>query len=158
MTDVAAQSEGASSPNRLNAGVLGLFDSVIMGIAGSAPAYSIGATTGALFITVAYGGPAALLYCGFFMFGIVWAFSYLSRDDSHAGAAYSWVRRAIHPILGYLSAGAHCLGASLHGHRHVSGRIERAATVLQHALYEDRPGDDPGAVFFFAMVAAVALG
>ena len=113
MTDVAAQSEGASSPNRLNAGVLGLFDSVIMGIAGSAPAYSIGATTGALFITVAYGGPAALLYCGFFMFGIVWAFSYLSRDDSHAGAAYSWVRRAIHPILGYLSGWALIVSALL---------------------------------------------
>ncbi|MGD0852119.1 MAG: APC family permease, partial [Acidimicrobiales bacterium] len=106
MTDVEEQSDSAATPNRLNAGVLGLFDSAIMGIAGSAPAYSIGATTGALFFAVRYGGEAALLYCGFFMFGIVWAFSYLSRDDSHAGAAYSWVRRAIHPILGYLSGWA----------------------------------------------------
>ena len=53
MTDVAERSDSAATPNRLNAGVLGLFDSVIMGIAGSAPAYSIGATTGALFFAVA---------------------------------------------------------------------------------------------------------
>ena len=71
---------------QLRSGVLGLFDSVIMGVAGSAPAYSIAATTTALFGAVAYGGPAALLYCGFFMFGIVFAFNYLSRADQHAGA------------------------------------------------------------------------
>ena len=79
---------------------------MIMGIAGSAPAYSIAATTVALFGAVAYGGPAALLYCGFFMFGIVFAFKYLSKDESSAGATYSWVRRAMHPILGYLSGWA----------------------------------------------------
>jgi hypothetical protein len=56
MTDVAERDESAATPHKLNSGVLGLFDSVIMGIAGSAPAYSIGATTGALFFAVAYGG------------------------------------------------------------------------------------------------------
>ena len=60
-----------------------------MGAAGSTPGYSIAATTTVLFVTMLYGGPAALLYCGIFMFGIVFAISYLSRDDSHAGAAYS---------------------------------------------------------------------
>jgi amino acid transporter len=159
MTDVAERSEGATTPNRLNAGVLGLFDSVIMGIAGSAPAYSIGATTGALFITVAYGGPAALLYCGFFMFGIVWAFSYLSRDDSHAGAAYSWVRRAIHPILGYLSGWALIVSALLFM---VIATFPAGSSVLRlfsSTLYTKTDlVTILGAVFFFAMVAAVALG
>ena len=64
--------------HRLRGGVLGLFDSVIMGLAGSAHAYSIAATTALLFGAVAYGGPAALLYCGFFMFGIVFAFKSVS--------------------------------------------------------------------------------
>ena len=145
--------------NPLNAGVLGLFDSVIMGIAGSAPAYSIGATTGALFFAVAYGGPAALLYCGFFMFGIVWAFSYLSRDDSHAGAAYSWVRRAIHPILGYLSGWALIVSALLFM---VIATFPAGSSVLRlfgTSLYQKTgPVTILGAVFFFAMVTAVALG
>jgi amino acid transporter len=159
MTEVAERSEDASSPNKLNAGVLGLFDSAIMGIAGSAPAYSIGATTGALFFAVRYGGEAALLYCGFFMFGIVWAFSYLSRDDSHAGAAYSWVRRAIHPILGYLSGWALIVSALLFM---VIATFPAGSSVLR--LFSESLSQRTGlvtlfgAVFFFAMVAAVALG
>jgi amino acid transporter len=159
MTDVAERSEDASAPNRLRGGVLGLFDSMIMGIAGSAPAYSIGATTGVLFATVAYGGPAALLYCGFFMFGIVWAFMYLSRDDSHAGAAYSWVRRAIHPILGYLSGWALIVSALIFM---VIATFPAGSSVLRlfsTSLYKQTgPVTIFGAIFFFAMVAAVALG
>ena len=42
-----------------------------MGVAGSAPAYSIAATTAALVAAVGLAGPAALLYCGIAMFGIV---------------------------------------------------------------------------------------
>ena len=102
MTD-APQTTQNEPEHQLRSGVLGLFDSVIMGIAGSAPAYSIAATTTALFGAVLYGGPAALLYCGIAMFGIVFAFNYLGRMESHAGASYSWVRRALHPILGFIS-------------------------------------------------------
>jgi amino acid transporter len=85
---------------------LGLFDSVIMGIAGVAPGYSIAASTAGLFGAVALGGAAALLYCGVAMFGIVSAFSYLGRVEPKAGASYSWVRRALHPALGYMSGWA----------------------------------------------------
>jgi len=134
MTDVVERSEDASSPNRLNSGVLGLFDSVIMGIAGSAPAYSIGATTGALFFRCRLWRTRGAVVLRILMFGIVWAFSYLSRDDSHAGAAYSWVRRAIHPILGYLSGWPSSCPPSLHGDRHVPGRLQRATTLFQHAV------------------------
>ncbi len=159
MTDVAERGESTSAVNSLRAGVLGLFDSVIMGIAGSAPAYSIGATTGTLFFAVAYGGPAALLYCGIFMFGIVWAFSYLSRDDSHAGAAYSWVRRALHPILGYLSGWALIVSALIFM---VIATFPAGSSVLRlfsGSLYKETgPVTILGAVFFFAMVIAVAMG
>ena len=113
MSDTAKAEGAPGVEHDLRHGVLGLFDSVIMGVAGSAPAYSIAGTTTVLFVTVLYGGAAALLYCGIFMFGIVFAFSYLSRDDSHAGAAYSWVRRALHPILGYLSGWALVVSALL---------------------------------------------
>ncbi|MDA8209222.1 MAG: APC family permease, partial [Actinomycetota bacterium] len=55
----------------LRRGALGLFESAVMGVAGVAPAYSIAASTATLFGAVALGGPAALLYCGIAMFGIV---------------------------------------------------------------------------------------
>src|SRR3984957_3858842 len=105
MTDTLEVPEAASE-HSLRAGVLGLFDSVILGIAGLAPAYSIASATAVLFGAVLLGGAAALLYCGIAMFGIVFAFSYLGRIEANAGASYSWVRRALHPILGYLSGWA----------------------------------------------------
>ena len=78
MSDTVATESSGTPEHSLRGGVLGLFDSAIMGIAGSAPAYSISATTFFLFGAVGFGGAASLLYCGFFMFGIVFAFYYLS--------------------------------------------------------------------------------
>jgi amino acid transporter len=145
--------------HKLKAGVLGLFDSAIMGIAGSAPAYSIAATTTALFGAVIYGGAAALLYCGFFMFGIVFAFNYLSRADNHAGAAYSWVRRALHPILGYLSGWALVVSALIFM---VVATFPAGSSVLD--LFSSTAASNKGLVtflgslFFLLMVSAVAAG
>ena len=155
MSDASKQ----TSEHSLRSGVLGLFDSVIMGIAGSAPGYSIAATTTLLFGAVFYGGPAALLYCGFFMFGIVFAFNYLSKDDSHAGAAYSWVRRAIHPVLGYLSGWALVVSALIFM---VIATFPAGSSVL--GLFSNGLAANKtwvtvfGALFFLLMVAAVVAG
>ncbi len=90
-----------------------------MRIAGGAPAYSIAGLTAVVFGAVLLGGAAALPYCGIAMFGIVFAFSYLGRVEANAGASYSWVRRALHPVVGFLSGWAHRVGADLHGRDHV---------------------------------------
>ena len=93
-----------SSPERgLRQGALSGVDSVVMAVAGSAPAYSIAATTAVLIGAVGLASPAALLYCAIPMLGIAWAFNYLGRADVNAGASYSWVARALHPSLGFLS-------------------------------------------------------
>jgi amino acid transporter len=145
--------------HRLRGGVLGLFDSVIMGLAGSAPAYSIAATTAGLFGAVAYGGPAALLYCGFFMFGIVFAFKYLSSDESSAGAAYSWVRRGLHPIIGYLSGWSLVVSSLIFS---VIATLPAGSNVLGlfNASWANNKGLVTlfGVVFFLAMVLTVAAG
>jgi len=151
--------ESAPSEHSLKSGVLGLFDSLIMGVAGSAPAYSIAATTTALFGAVLYGGPAALLYCGFFMFGIVFAFKYLSQDDQHAGAAYSWVRRALHPVLGYLSGWALVVSALIFM---VIATFPAGSSML--SLFSTSAAHNKdlitvfGTIFFLLMVSAVAAG
>ena len=159
MSDAETAGATEHKEHELRHGAIGLFDSLIMGIAGSAPAYSIGATTVYLFGAVFYGGPGVLLYCGFFMFGIVFAFSYLSRDDSHAGAAYSWVRRALHPILGYLSGWALVISALIFM---VIATFPAGSSVL--SLFSNSLASNTtwvtvlGAVFFLLMVAAVAAG
>ena len=145
--------------NSLRSGSLGLFDSVIMGVAGVAPGYSIAASTGLLFGAVALGGAAALLYCGIAMFGIVSAFSYLGRVEPKAGASYSWVRRALHPALGYLSGWALIVSALIFM---VAATVPAGANLL--GLFSNGAAQNTaevtlvGAIFFLCMVAAVAAG
>ncbi len=74
-----------------------------MAVAGSAPAYSIAATTALLVSIVGFAGPAALLWCGIPMFGIALAYHQLNKMGASAGAAYAWVGRVLHPYLGWLT-------------------------------------------------------
>ncbi|WP_128984090.1 APC family permease [Streptomyces roseicoloratus] len=102
---------GRRGPDRgpgrgLQPNALGTFDTIVMAVAGSAPAYSLAATTAVLFGAVGLAGPASLLYCAIPMLGIVLAYARLGRIDVNAGAAYSWVGRTLHPFLGFLSGWA----------------------------------------------------
>ena len=101
--------------------------SIVMAVAGSAPAYSIAATTATLVGAAGLASPAALLWCGLPMLGIAWAFSYLGRADVNAGAAYSWVGRALHPILGFLSGWALVVSATIFM---VAGALPAGATTV----------------------------
>jgi amino acid transporter len=145
--------------HRLRAGVLGLFDSVVMGVAGVAPGYSIAASTAVLFGAVALSGPGALLYCGIAMFGIVWAFNYLGRIESNAGASYAWVRRALHPVLGYLAGWALVVSALIFM---VAGSFPAGSVAL--GLFSPSLANSVlavtllGAGFFLLMALAVAIG
>lgn len=159
MTDTVAPSPSSASEHSLKSGVLGLFDSAIMGIAGSAPAYSISATTLFLFAAVGVGGVASLLYCGFFMFGIVFAFNYLSKSDSTAGATYSWVRRALHPFLGYMAGWALIVSALIFMVIATFPAGSNILDIFRPSLASNKTLITVlGAVFFLLMVWAVAAG
>ncbi len=159
MTDTLDVREDDPIEHSLKAGSLGLFDSVVMGIAGVAPGYSIAASTAVLVGAVALGGAAALLYCGVAMFGIVFAFSYLGRIEPKAGASYSWVRRALHPFFGYMSGWALIVSALIFM---VAATLPVGANLL--GLFSTSAANSKGAVtvvgavFFLLMVAAVAAG
>ncbi|HEY3480236.1 MAG TPA: APC family permease, partial [Streptomyces sp.] len=90
----------------LRADSLGTFDAVVMAVAGCGPAYTVSATVPAVIAAVGVGSPAVLLYCAIPMVGIALAFRHLGRLDVNSGAAYSWVGRALHPLLGFLSGWA----------------------------------------------------
>ncbi|MER8046797.1 APC family permease [Streptomyces sp. NPDC094032] len=102
-----------TSGRGLQPNALGTFDTIVMAVAGSAPAYSLAATTAVLFGAVGLAGPAALLYCAIPMLGIVLAYARLGRIDVNAGAGYSWVGRTLHPFLGFLSGWALVFAATV---------------------------------------------
>lgn len=133
--------------------------SIVMAVAGSAPAYSIAATTATLVAAAGLASPAALLWCGLPMLGIAWAFAYLGRADVNAGAAYSWVGRALHPILGFLSGWALVVSATIFM---VAGALPAGAMTV--ALFSPENTGNVllvtaiGAVWFLIMATCVLIG
>src|SRR6201984_3546865 len=87
----------------LRADSLGFGESVVMGVAGIGPAYSLAATAAVLIGSVGTLAPASLLYCGLIMFGIVFAFRHLNSQDANAGASYSWLTSIFTPAIGFFA-------------------------------------------------------
>jgi amino acid transporter len=100
------QSMSSSSGRGLQPNTLGTIDTIVMGIANTAPAYTIAVTTAVLVSAVGPASPAVILYCAIPMLGIALAYSYLAKIDVNAGASYSWVGRTLHPFLGFISGWA----------------------------------------------------
>ncbi|MER7834859.1 APC family permease [Streptomyces sp. NPDC096040] len=143
----------------LQANALGTFDTVVMAVAGSAPAYSLAATTAVLVGAVGLASPAALLWCAIPMLGIALAFSYLGRIDVNAGASYSWVGRTLHPFLGFVSGWALVVSATIFM---VAGSLPAGSMTL--SLFDAGLADNValstvvGAVWFLVMLAVVLGG
>ncbi|WP_035796825.1 APC family permease [Kitasatospora mediocidica] len=143
----------------LRANVLGTFDTIVMAVAGSAPAYSLAATTATLAGAAGLFSPAALLWCAIPMLGIAWAFNYLGRIDVNAGASYSWVGRALHPSLGFMSGWALVVSATFFM---VAGSLPAGSYTL--SLFSASLADNTalatvvGACWFLLMAGLVLMG
>lgn len=152
--DISVESRGG-----LRANVLSGFDTVIMALAGSAPAYSLASTTAVLVGAAGLVSPAALLWCAIPMLGIAWAFNYLGRLDVNAGASYSWVGRALHPALGFLSGWSLVVSATIFM---VAGSLPAGQYTL--SLFSDSAANNTwaciavGSVAFLVMALLVLLG
>ena len=136
-----------TAKTRLAENALGLGESVVMGVAGTAPAFSAAATTTTLIAAVGVLSPASLLYCGLIMFGVTLAFRQLNRVDPNAGASYAWVDKAFGPVLGFLAGWSLLVASALFM---VSGTVP-AATATLELLAPGRTGDP-------ATVTLVAAG
>jgi amino acid transporter len=145
--------------HKLDEGSLHFLDSVVMAVAGSAPAYSIAATTAAIVSVVGFGSPAALLWCGIPMFGIAVAYQQLNQMGANAGAAYSWVGRVIHPFLGFVTGWALVVSATIFM---VAGSLPAGQVTLSlfsnHLSGETGWVTAVGAVWFMVMAYFVARG
>jgi len=137
----------------LRAAALGLGESVVMGVAGSGPAYSVAATAAVLIGAVGVLAPASLLYCGLIMFGIVFAFRHLNRLDANAGASYSWVTSIFSPAIGFFAGWSVIVGSALFM---VSGTLPAAAGTL--SLFAPGLVDNQIAVTLIAAGWMVVIG
>jgi len=92
---------------------LGLVHAVAIGVAGTAPSYSIAASTAVLIGAVGALAPASLLYCGLIMVGITFGFANLNRVYPDSGASYTWVSRVFNRDLGFLTGWAVLVSSAL---------------------------------------------
>jgi amino acid transporter len=90
----------------LKAGALSLFESVVMGVAGSAPGYTIAVTTAVLLGVAGRLSAGALLIFAVPMLGIAVAYKALNRRHVHAGAAYQWTTIYFGRFMGFFSGWA----------------------------------------------------
>jgi amino acid transporter len=144
---------GSDGNPGLRTDALGFAESVIMGIAGSGPAYSVAASTATLVGAVGVLAPASVFYCGLIMFGIVFAFRHLNRVAVNAGASYAWVAAIFSPALGFFAGWALIISSAVFM---VSGTLPAAAATLKLLA----PGfvDSQAAVTLVAALWLVSIG
>ena len=143
----------SQEPNQLREDSLGLVASIAMGVAGTAPCFSIAATTGTLFATVGTLSTASIFYCGLIMFGITLSFFHLNRVMVSAGSSYTWVKEIFHPNLGFFVGWAILVSATVFM---VSGTIPAATGLL--SFVGSSATNDPHTVMFCAMGLLILVG
>jgi amino acid transporter len=87
----------------LKTGALSLLSSLVIGVASTAPAYSLAASLGFVTLSVGIFAPSVLLLAFVPMLFIAAAYFYLNRADPDCGTTFTWVTRAIGPRTGWLS-------------------------------------------------------
>jgi amino acid transporter len=94
-----------TSARGLKGGALGFLASTGMGIASTAPAYSLAATLGFVVATV---GPQTLLLVPLAfipMFFSAWANKEMNRADPDCGSSFTWAARALGPKTCWFAGG-----------------------------------------------------
>jgi amino acid transporter len=90
----------------LKANSLSFFESIIMGVAGSAPGFSIAVAISGLLAAAGAVSPNALLIFAVPMLGIAVAYKGLNKKMANAGAAYEWTKTVFGGFFGYFSGWA----------------------------------------------------
>jgi len=132
--------------NQLKANSLSFFESLVMGVAGSAPGYTIAVTTAVLLSVAGPLSPGALVIFAVPMLGIAVAYKALNKRDASAGAAYQWTSVAFGKFLGFFSGWALLIASLVFM---VAGSVPVATSTLNFIA-----PDLTGNVFATAAVAS----
>ncbi|MBB4063099.1 APC family permease [Gellertiella hungarica] len=146
-----------SDHNKLAGGALGGAESIIMGVAGAAPAFTISAAAASMVGDLGALSLGAIVYCGIIMFGTALAFRNLNRVVTNAGASYAVVGHVFGPAWGFVAGWAALTAFAL---AMVAAAVPAASATLmilapdkaENTLYVVLTG-----AFWFSLVAFVAL-
>jgi amino acid transporter len=116
-----------TTERKLAAGSLSVWESIVMGVAGAAPAFSVSTASATLVAAVGVLAPANILYCGIMMFGITLAFIHLNKVTANAGTSYAWVSLVFGDNWGFFAGWALLVASAIFM---VSGSVPAATATL----------------------------
>src|SRR5258705_8832861 len=98
---MAATAVAPSAPKKeLKRNAIGYASSVVIGVASTAPGYSLAAVLGLIVAIAGVGvhAPAVLLVSFVPMLLVALGYKYLNKADPDAGTTFSWATRAFGPM------------------------------------------------------------
>ena len=98
----AAPESGAAGDKGLKGGALGFVSGIVIGVASTAPGYSLAASLGLVAAAVGLQAPAIMIVAFVPMLFITASYYYLNRADPDCGTTFSWVTRAMGPWVGWM--------------------------------------------------------
>jgi amino acid transporter len=145
--------ETRHEPKGLAPGAIGFGQAVVIGVASTAPAYSLAAVLGPLALALGVVAPAALLVAFVPMLLVAVAFGRLDRLDPDCGTTFSWVTRALGPRLGWIGGWAVVVTGVLV----VGSLADVGARYLLELVGWSAAADSKAAVTVLAVAAIAAL-
>lgn len=100
---VMSTGPASTAPDKgLKGGALGLVSSVVIGVASTAPAYSLAATLGFVVLAVGLQAPAIMLVAFLPMLFIAIAYDQLNQRVPDCGTTFTWAAKAFGPRSGWM--------------------------------------------------------
>lgn len=137
----------------LAAGTLGLWGSTVIGLASTAPVYSLVATLGFVVLAVGAQAPIAFIIAFIPMLFIAFAYRELNRAVPDCGTAFTWGTKAFGPWVGWMGGWGVAVAGMV-----VLANLAQIAGIYFWALIGDGSGADnvplvtaTGVVFIAAM-------
>lgn len=97
---------GAAGTKGLRTGALSFMSNIVIGVASTAPAYSLAVSLGLVAAAVGIASPAVMWVSFLPMLAIAIGYYYLNRAEPDCGTSFTWVANAMGPIPGWLSGWA----------------------------------------------------
>jgi amino acid transporter len=138
----------------LKKGAISYVSNIVIGVASTAPAYSLAATLGFIALVAGVGvHPPAVLIVSFVpILLIAVAYKYLNRADPDAGTTFAWTTRAFGPGMGWLNGWAIFLADVL-----VMASLSDIAAIYTFKLFGFTELGESKAALVIAAIAWIAI-
>ncbi|GAA1060312.1 APC family permease [Agromyces bracchium] len=165
MTETAARPRPASAPDPamgpasgrhdgkgLATGTLGLWGSTVIGLASTAPVYSLAATLGWVVLAVGAQAPIAFIIAFAPMLLIAFAYRELNREIPDCGTTFTWGTKAFGPWIGWMGGWGVAVAGVV-----VLANLAQIGGIYFWLLIDESLAEDPvvvtvtGVVFIAAM-------